>query len=110
MITHKSLYDAATQVHPKNWYPIPLIFCKPWGILPFDVPCHPKLADFANCMKKKGRGMSIFVSILQGDYKTRAEDARQVYYPKQLIDYFVTVPTCAKLGNLFLFNPRHAGY
>ncbi|XP_024378755.1 cation-chloride cotransporter 1 [Physcomitrium patens] len=67
----------ATQVHPKNWYPIPLIFCKPWGILPNDAPCHPKLADFANCMKKKGRGMSIFMSILEGDYKTRNEDARQ---------------------------------
>ncbi|KAJ4702997.1 Cation-chloride cotransporter 1 [Melia azedarach] len=58
----------ANQVHPKNWYPIPLIFCRPWGKLPENVPCHPKLADFANCMKKKGRGMSIFVSILDGDY------------------------------------------
>uniref|UniRef100_A0A0E0JHL1 Amino acid permease/ SLC12A domain-containing protein n=1 Tax=Oryza punctata TaxID=4537 RepID=A0A0E0JHL1_ORYPU len=46
----------ANQVHPKNWYPIPLIFCRPWGKLPENVPCHPKLADFANCMKKKGRG------------------------------------------------------
>ncbi|KAG0479858.1 hypothetical protein HPP92_010716 [Vanilla planifolia] len=54
----------ANQVHPKNWYPIPLIFCRPWGKLPENVPCHPKLADFANCMKKKGRGMSIFVSIM----------------------------------------------
>ena len=39
-------------------------------------------------MKKKGRGMSIFVSILQGDYKTRAEDARQVLYQKGPIDDF----------------------
>ncbi|KAF9593223.1 hypothetical protein IFM89_020718 [Coptis chinensis] len=44
----------ANQVHPKNWYPIPLIFCRPWGKLPENVPCHPKLADFANCMRKKG--------------------------------------------------------
>ncbi|CAM8909708.1 unnamed protein product [Rhodiola kirilowii] len=66
----------ANQVHPKNWYPIPLIFCRPWGKLPENVPCHPKLADFANCMKKKGRGMSIFVSILDGDYHDRAEDAK----------------------------------
>ncbi|KAJ8642147.1 hypothetical protein MRB53_018841 [Persea americana] len=66
----------ANQVHPKNWYPIPLIFCRPWGMLPHDVPCHPKLADFANCMKKKGRGMSIFVSILEGDYCECAEDAK----------------------------------
>ncbi|ERM99162.1 hypothetical protein AMTRI_Chr02g212270 [Amborella trichopoda] len=66
----------ANQVHPKNWYPIPLIFCRPWGKLPENVPCHPKLADFANCMKKKGRGMSIFVSILDGDYCDKAEEAK----------------------------------
>ncbi|XP_044496316.1 cation-chloride cotransporter 1 isoform X3 [Mangifera indica] len=66
----------ANQVHPKNWYPIPLVFCRPWGKLPENVPCHPKLCDFANCMKKKGRGMSIFVSILDGDYHERAEDAK----------------------------------
>ncbi|KAG0482363.1 hypothetical protein HPP92_010447 [Vanilla planifolia] len=66
----------ANQVHLKNWYPIPLIFCRPWGKLPENVPCHPKLADFANCMKKKGRGMSIFVSIMDGDYHELAEDAK----------------------------------
>ncbi|KAM0014946.1 putative amino acid permease/ SLC12A domain, SLC12A transporter family [Helianthus debilis subsp. tardiflorus] len=66
----------ASNVHPKNWYPIPLIFCRPWGKLPENVPCHPKLADFANCMKKKGRGMSIFVDILDGDYQECAEDAK----------------------------------
>ncbi|KAK8451905.1 hypothetical protein SEVIR_5G024400v4 [Setaria viridis] len=66
----------ANQVHPKNWYPIPLIFCRPWGKLPENVPCHPKLADFANCMKKKGRGMSIFFSIIDGDYHESAKDAK----------------------------------
>ncbi|XP_015688344.1 cation-chloride cotransporter 2 isoform X2 [Oryza brachyantha] len=66
----------ANQVHPKNWYPIPLIFCRPWGKLPDTISCHPKLADFANCMKKKGRGMSIFVSIIEGDYHESAEDAK----------------------------------
>ncbi|CAK7350144.1 unnamed protein product [Dovyalis caffra] len=75
----------ANQVHPKNWYPIPLIFCRPWGKLPENVPCHPKLADFANCMKKKGRGMSIFVSILDGDYHEHAEDAKAAC--KQLSTY-----------------------
>ncbi|KAA8514853.1 hypothetical protein F0562_018032 [Nyssa sinensis] len=75
----------ANQVHPKNWYPIPLIFCRPWGKLPENVPCHPKLADFANCMKKKGRGMSIFVSILDGDYNECAEDAKAAC--KQLNTY-----------------------
>ncbi|XP_039039942.1 cation-chloride cotransporter 1-like [Hibiscus syriacus] len=75
----------ANQVHPKNWYPIPLIFCRPWGKLPENVPCHPKLADFANCMKKKGRGMSLFVNILDGDYQERAEDAKEAC--KQLETY-----------------------
>ncbi|KAJ8762638.1 hypothetical protein K2173_010659 [Erythroxylum novogranatense] len=75
----------ADQVHPKNWYPIPLILCRPWGKLPENVPCHPKLADFANCMKKKGRGMSIFVSILDGDYHECAEDAKVAC--KQLATY-----------------------
>ncbi|XP_021904773.1 cation-chloride cotransporter 1 [Carica papaya] len=75
----------ASQVHPKNWYPIPLVFCRPWGKLPENVPCHPKLADFANCMKKKGRGMSIFFSILDGDYHECAEDAKNAC--KQLATY-----------------------
>lgn len=78
----------ANQVHPKNWYPIPLVFCRPWGKLPENVPCHPKLADFANFMKKKGRGMSIFVSIIDGDYYELAEEAKTAH--KQLsmyIDY-----------------------
>ncbi|KAL3522815.1 hypothetical protein ACH5RR_015649 [Cinchona calisaya] len=75
----------ADQVHPKNWYPIPLVFCRPWGKLPENVPCHPKLADFANCMKKKGRGMSIFVSIMDGDYHECAEDAKVAC--KQLSTY-----------------------
>ncbi|XP_071736400.1 cation-chloride cotransporter 1-like isoform X1 [Rutidosis leptorrhynchoides] len=75
----------ANNVHPKNWYPIPLIFCRPWGKLPDNVPCHPKLADFANCMKKKGRGMSIFVSILDGDYHQCADDAKTAR--KQLAAY-----------------------
>ncbi len=70
--------NADTPVHAKNWYPIPLIFCKPWGILPNDVPCHPKLADFANCMKKKGRGMSIFALIVEGDYKEKIEESQRV--------------------------------
>lgn len=66
----------ANQVHPKNWYPISLIFYRPWGKLLENVLCHPKLADFANCMKKKGRGMSIFASILDSDYHACAEDAK----------------------------------
>ncbi|CAI5534335.1 unnamed protein product, partial [Closterium sp. Naga37s-1] len=64
-----------SQVHPKNWYPIPLILCKPWGLLPPDAPCHARLGDFAKCMRKKGRGMSIFVSVLEGNYSTLASEA-----------------------------------
>ena len=79
------LLKTANTVHPKNWYPIPLIFCRPWGKLPENVPCHPKLADFANCMKKKGRGMSIFVSIIDGDYVDQAEEAKSAC--QQLSDY-----------------------
>jgi solute carrier family 12 (potassium/chloride transporter), member 4/6 len=76
MLYNYDHFLAANQVHPKNWYPIPLIFCRPWGKLPDNVPCHPKLADFANCMKKKGRGMSIFMSIIDGNYHESAEDAK----------------------------------
>ncbi|BFI30506.1 protein MpCCC1 [Marchantia polymorpha subsp. ruderalis] len=89
----------ATQVHPKNWYPIPLIFCKPWGILPPDVPCHPKLADFANCMKKKGRGMSIFVSIMEGDYKEKADDARQAC---RLLSTYIDYKNCEGVAEVMV--------
>ncbi|CAD6254742.1 unnamed protein product [Miscanthus lutarioriparius] len=43
------------------------------------------LGDFANCMKKKGRGMSIFVSIIDGDYHESAEEANTAY--RQLSAY-----------------------
>ncbi|GJP72957.1 hypothetical protein CLOP_g3724 [Closterium sp. NIES-67] len=66
-----------SQVHPKNWYPIPLILCKPWGLLPPDAPCHPRLGDFAKCMRKKGRGMSIFATVLEGEYSALASPAHQ---------------------------------
>ncbi|KAJ0984600.1 hypothetical protein J5N97_002956 [Dioscorea zingiberensis] len=76
MLSQPPLSSHANQVHLKNWYPIPPIFWRPWGKLPENIPCHPKLADFANCMKKKGRGMSIFFSIIDGDYHELAEDAK----------------------------------
>eukprot|EP00897_Mesotaenium_endlicherianum_P007569 jgi/Mesen1/6840/ME000351S05963 len=97
----------ASQVHPKNWYPIPLIFCKPWGILPPDVPCHPKLADFANCMKKKGRGMSIFVSILEGDYKTNAEDAR---HASRLLGSYIDYKDCEGVAEVMVAKSMHEGF
>ncbi|XP_022748732.1 cation-chloride cotransporter 1 isoform X4 [Durio zibethinus] len=97
----------ANQVHPKNWYPIPLIFCRPWGKLPENVPCHPKLADFANCMKKKGRGMSIFVNILDGDYHERAEDAKAAC--KQL-DTYINYKNCEGVAEIVVAPNMTEGF
>ncbi|CAN1249272.1 Cation-chloride cotransporter 1 [Linum perenne] len=97
----------ADQVHPKNWYPIPLIFCRPWGKLPENVPCHPKLADFANCMKKKGRGMSIFVSILDGDYHECAEDAKTAC--KQLSTY-IDYKRCEGVAEIVVARNMSEGF
>ncbi|XP_031130032.1 cation-chloride cotransporter 1 isoform X1 [Ipomoea triloba] len=97
----------ATQVHPKNWYPIPLIFCRPWGTLPENVPCHPKLADFANCMKKKGRGMSIFVSIMDGDYHECAEDAKAAC--KQLSTY-IDYKSCEGVAEIVVAPNMSEGF
>ncbi|KAI3439169.1 uncharacterized protein J3R85_005128 [Psidium guajava] len=97
----------ASQVHPKNWYPIPLIFCRPWGKLPENVPCHPKLADFANCMKKKGRGMSIFVSILDGDYHDCAEDAKAAC--KQL-DTYIDYKHCEGVAEIVVAPSMSEGF
>lgn len=95
------------QVHPKNWYPIPLIFCKPWGILPSDVPCHPKLADFANCMRKKGRGMSIFVSILEGNYRDKAEEARQA---SRLLTKYIDYKNCEGVSEVIIAKNISQGF
>ncbi|XP_024376501.1 cation-chloride cotransporter 1 [Physcomitrium patens] len=97
----------ATPVHPKNWYPIPLIFCKPWGILPNDVPCHPKLADFANCMKKKGRGMSIFASILEGDYEEKAEESRVAC---QLLSTYIDHKKCEGVAEVIVAHNIIEGF
>ncbi|XP_039049453.1 cation-chloride cotransporter 1-like isoform X2 [Hibiscus syriacus] len=97
----------ANQVHPKNWYPIPLVFCRPWGKLPENVPCHPKLADFANCMKKKGRGMSIFINILDGDYHERAEDAKAAC--KQL-DNYINFKNCEGVAEIVVAPNMTEGF
>lgn len=97
----------ATQVHPKNWYPIPLILCKPWGILPGDVPCHPKLADFANCMKKKGRGMSIFVSITEGEYRDKVEEARQAF---KLLSTYIDYKDCEGVAEVVVARDMREGF
>ncbi|GAB4861980.1 Protein ccc1 [Ancistrocladus abbreviatus] len=97
----------ANQVHPKNWYPIPLIFCRPWGKLPENVPCHPKLADFANFMKKKGRGMSIFVSVLDGDYHERAEDARAAC---QQLSTYIEYKQCEGVAEIIVAPNMSTGF
>uniref|UniRef100_A0A0D6R1J8 Cation-chloride cotransporter 1 n=1 Tax=Araucaria cunninghamii TaxID=56994 RepID=A0A0D6R1J8_ARACU len=97
----------ANQVHPKNWYPIPLVFCRPWGKLPENVPCHPKLADFANCMKKKGRGMSIFVSILDGDYNEKAEEAKIAC--RQLSTY-IDYKNCEGVAEIIVAENMQQGF
>ncbi|GLJ53236.1 hypothetical protein SUGI_1134600 [Cryptomeria japonica] len=97
----------ANQVHPKNWYPIPLIFCRPWGKLPENVPCHPKLADFANCMKKKGRGMSIFVSILDGDYNEKAEEA---IIARRQLDAYIDYKNCEGVAEIIVAENMQQGF
>ncbi|GMH03903.1 hypothetical protein Nepgr_005742 [Nepenthes gracilis] len=97
----------ANQVHPKNWYPIPLIFCRPWGKLPENVPCHPKLADFANFMKKKGRGLSIFVSILDGDYHERAEDAKAAC---QQLSTYIEYKQCEGVAEIIVAPNMSTGF
>lgn len=94
-------------MHPKNWYPIPLIFCKPWGILPDDVPCHPKLAEFANCMKKKGRGMSIFASIVEGDYKDKTEESRQAC---KFLSTYIDYKKCEGVAEVIVANTMVDGF
>ncbi|CAI5534448.1 unnamed protein product, partial [Closterium sp. Naga37s-1] len=97
----------ASQVHPKNWYPIPLIFCKPWGILPPDMPCHPKLADFANCMKKKGRGMTIFATILEGRFRDRADDARSASH---LLLSYIDYKRCEGVAEAIVADSLNEGF
>ncbi|KAK3159363.1 hypothetical protein QOZ80_2AG0149160 [Eleusine coracana subsp. coracana] len=97
----------ANQVHPKNWYPIPLIFCRPWGKLPDNVPCHPKLADFANCMKKKGRGMSIFMSIIDGNYHESAEDAKMA---RRQLSAYIDYRRCEGVAEIIVARSVSDGF
>ena len=103
----ESCFVSANQVHPKNWYPIPLVFCRPWGSLPQDVPCHPKLADFASCMKKKGRGMSIFLYIMDGDYQEKAEEARHVC---KLLSAYIDYKDCEGVGEIIVAKNMREGF
>ena len=74
-------WGTPVNVHPMNWYPNPLILCRPWGLLKEEIPCHPKLIDFAKFLKPPKtwlqrlsfgtQGFTMIVSILEGDYSKR---------------------------------------
>lgn len=75
-------WEVPGRIHPMNWYPNPLILCKPWGLLADDVPCHPKLIEFAKFLKPprsgmtfQSQGFAMIVSILEGDYSRRFQTA-----------------------------------
>ena len=56
------------KLHPKNWYPAPLILAKPWGLLAEDEPCHPKLLEVVKYFQPKGRyagSLAMLVSIIE---------------------------------------------
>ena len=45
----------AGAIHPKNWYPAPLVITKPWGLLHEDTLCHPMLVQVSTYFQPKGR-------------------------------------------------------
>ncbi|CAA6663105.1 unnamed protein product [Spirodela intermedia] len=91
----------ANQVHPKNWYPIPLIFCRPWGKLPENVPCHPKLADFANYYYEQAEDAKLACHQLSTyiDYK-RCEGVAEIVVAPTMSDGFRGIVQTMGLGNL----------
>lgn len=77
-------WGSPINVHPMNWYPNPLILCKPWGLLKEEIPCHPKLIEFAKFLKPPkqrmsfglgSQGFTMIVSILEGEYSKRFSTA-----------------------------------
>jgi solute carrier family 12 (potassium/chloride transporter), member 4/6 len=70
-------------------------------------------------MKKKGRGMSIFLSILDGDYPSHAEDAKTMCH--QLVTYIeykkcegvaeiVVAPTMSETMGTWQPETQHSRY
>uniref|UniRef100_A0A0E0M553 Amino acid permease/ SLC12A domain-containing protein n=1 Tax=Oryza punctata TaxID=4537 RepID=A0A0E0M553_ORYPU len=72
-----------------------------------NVPCHPKLADFANCMKKKGRGMSIFASIIDSDYHELAEDAKTAC---RQLDTYIEYKRCEGVAEIIVAPSMSEGF
>lgn len=75
-------WGSPVNVHPMNWYPNPLILCRPWGLLKEELPCHPKLIEFAKFLKPPkqrvslgSQGFTMIVSILEGEYSKRYSTA-----------------------------------
>ncbi|QDZ20292.1 family 12 solute carrier protein [Chloropicon primus] len=82
VITAAAEWGSPISVHPMNWYPNPLILCRPWGLLKEEIPCHPKLIEFAKFLKPPAKritlgshGFTMIVSILEGDYSQRFSTA-----------------------------------
>ena len=65
-------------IHPKNWYPAPLVITKPWGLLDDSSICHPKLVQIATYFQPRGRhaaAMAMLATVLSGEYKDKAQAA-----------------------------------
>ena len=75
--------------------------------LPQDLPCHPKFADFVNCMKKKGRGMSTCLPIMNGDYREKAEKARHFC---KLLNAYIDYKDCEGVGEIIVAKNMWEGF
>ena len=65
----------AGSIHPKNWYPAPLVITKPWGLLHEDTLCHPMLVQVCTYFQPRGRyaaAMSMVATVITGAFKDKA--------------------------------------
>lgn len=95
------------QMHPKNWYPSPLVLCKPWGLLADDVPCHPRLISFAKYLKNKGQGLLMVVSILEGDLSKRADEA---FEKKERLSQHIQEAECDAFSDVIVAQSVREGF
>ncbi len=78
----------AGSIHPKNWYPAPLVITKPWGLLHEDTLCHPMLVQVSTYFQPKGRyaaAMSMVATVITGAFQDKAAVTDQ--YWKDLRDH-----------------------
>ena len=72
----------AGAIHPKNWYPAPLVITKPWGLLHEDTLCHPMLVQVSTYFQPRGRyaaAMSMVATVITGAFKDKAAVADQYW-------------------------------